>query len=75
MTKEDVLVYVNNKKVSIYRGMQVKHALIAHDYSLFKAVEEGRVAVVDENGFTIGLDGSLQDGAKLFVRERRQPAD
>jgi hypothetical protein len=73
MTREDVLVYVNNKKVSIYRGMQVKHALIAHDYSVYKAVEEGRAAVVDEKGFTVGMDGSLQDGAKLFIREKRQP--
>lgn len=73
MNREDILVYVNNKKVSIYRGMQVRHALIAHDYALYKAAEEGRAAVVDENGFTVGLDGSLRDGARLFVRERRRP--
>jgi len=46
--------------------MKVKHALIAYDQSLYKAALAGEVRVEDENGFTVGLEGSLADGAKIF---------
>jgi hypothetical protein len=47
--------------------MKVKHALIAYDQSLYKAALAGGVRIEDENGFTIGLEGSLADGAKIFT--------
>jgi hypothetical protein len=67
---EDILVHVNDKRVRLYVGMKVKHALIACDYSLYKAAKEGRVLVVDDNGFFVGLDGSLHDGARIFTNEK-----
>lgn len=66
--KERFIVYVNGKPVEIYRGMKVKHALIGSDYDLYKDCLEGRAVVRDENGFVVGLDGSLSEGARLEAR-------
>lgn len=63
-------VFVNNQPVKIYRGMQVKHALIALDYTLYKAAAAGELMVVDRHGFQVGLEGALQDGSRIFTRAR-----
>jgi len=67
---EKITVFVNGAPVELYRGMHVKHALISCDYSLYKAVEDGRAMVEDANGFRLGLDGALRDGARIFVVSR-----
>ena len=64
---ESIDVYVNGRKVSIYRGMKVKHALIAYDPKVHKAALAGEIRVEDENGFTVGLEGHLSDGARIFT--------
>ncbi|MEN2983909.1 MAG: hypothetical protein ABDH25_02655 [Dictyoglomaceae bacterium] len=69
MMVECITVYVNNKPVKIYQGMQVKHALISFDYSLYKSCENGKCIVLDENGFEIGLEGALCEGAKIYTKE------
>lgn len=61
-------MFVNGKTVSIYRGMKVKHALIALDQALYTAATEGKIRVEDENGFVLGLDGALSEGAKIFTK-------
>lgn len=66
--KERFTVYVNGTPIDIYRGMKVKHALTAFDYGLYKDCLEGRATVRDENGFVLGLDGSLYEGAGLEVK-------
>jgi hypothetical protein len=65
--KENIDVYINDQKISLYRGMKVKHALIAYDQSLYKAALDGEIRVEDANGFTVGIEGSLTDGAKIFT--------
>jgi hypothetical protein len=65
--KEHITVFVNGEPVELFRGMKVKHALIAYDNSLYKACLEGRAAVRDENGFVVGLEGALTEGAKLYA--------
>lgn len=44
-----IIVFVDDAAVSIYRGMSVKHALIAHDYAIYKAADEGELFLEDEN--------------------------
>jgi len=65
--KQNIDVYVNDQKISLYRGMKVKHALIAYDQSLYKAALDGEIRVEDANGFTVGIEGSLTDGSKIFT--------
>ena len=65
--KERFSVFVNGKPVTVFRGMSVKHALIAYNYPVYKACAEGRAAVRDEHGFAVGLEGALSEGAKLSI--------
>jgi len=64
---EHIGVYVNGRKIDLYRGMKVKHALMAYDQSLYKAALAGNVRVEDANGFMVGLEGSMADGSKIFT--------
>jgi hypothetical protein len=68
--KERITISVNNMPINIHRGMTVKHALIAHDQALYTAAMKGDIILVDDNGFQIGLEGALQDGAKIFTRHK-----
>jgi hypothetical protein len=65
--KETLSVFVNGEPVGVFRGMEVRHALVAYDYSVYKACAEGRAVVKDEHGFAVGLDGTLRDGATLYI--------
>jgi len=65
---DQILVYVNDRSVRIYRGMRVKHALISCDYALYEAVEKGTLLVEDENGFRVDLEGALHEGSRIYTR-------
>ncbi len=67
MKDDRISVYVNGAEVRILRGSKVKHALIAFDQTLYDAAEAGDLSVRDGNGFTVGLDGGLRDGSRLFT--------
>ncbi|MFB3924879.1 MAG: hypothetical protein ACE14T_02405 [Syntrophales bacterium] len=71
--QEHIVVYVNDLPVEIYRGMHVKHALISCSHELYRAVLEGDLIVKDENGFPVGIEGSLCDGSRLFTVKRENP--
>ena len=65
---KNITVYVNDSAVTIYAGMQVKHALIASDETLYTAARNDEIVVIDDNGFHIGLEGSLHDGARIYTK-------
>ncbi len=67
---ETILVHVNDQGVEIYRGMKVKHALISLDQALYEKALAGEILVKDENGFILGLEGGLSEGAKIFTAEK-----
>jgi hypothetical protein len=67
MSEDKMTVTVNGQEVIIHRGMKVKHALIACDQSLYDSAMAGDLSVRDAGGFNVGLEGSLQEGAKLFT--------
>ena len=71
MGKECINVTVNGHRIKIYRGMQVKHALIALDCSLYERVLGGEMMVVDKAGFELGLEGGLMENADILTRPRR----
>ncbi len=67
---ERITVIVNGIPVRLFRGMRVKHALIALDQKIYAAATEGRIWIEDAHGFRIGLEGALSDGTILKTRER-----
>jgi hypothetical protein len=64
---DHITVYVNGNPVKIYRGMQVKHALIACDERLYRAAVAGAIEIEDADGFPVGLEGALREGSRLFT--------
>jgi hypothetical protein len=71
MDKEKISVFVNDLPVKIYRGMKVKHALLALDQTLFEATQDGKILVRDDQGFIVGLEGTLHDGARLYAKKAK----
>ncbi len=67
--KETITVQVNHQPVEVYRGMKVKHALISLDQTLYEKALAGEIVVEDGNGFTLGLDGALTEGSRIFTTE------
>jgi hypothetical protein len=67
---EHITVFVDDRPVKIYRGMQVKHALIACDNALYRSAAAGKLMVEDHHGFRLGLEGALQEGSRIFTRAK-----
>jgi hypothetical protein len=67
MEKERIEVFVNDRPGTVYRGLTVKHALIAAGGDQYRPALDGDAAVRDENGFVLGLEGALHAGARLYV--------
>jgi len=64
-----IIVYVNDKKVSLYRGMRVKHALTLEQVRL---IESGKAEIRNSHGHVTGLDGALSDGERFtFYRKNK----
>jgi len=64
-----ITVYVDDRAVSLYRGMRVRHALTSEQVSL---IESGAAEVRNSYGHVVGLDGALSDGQRLsFHRKNR----
>ena len=66
--KEKINVFVNDRPVRIYRGMQVKHALIAFDQAVYEAAARGEMTVENADGFKTGLDGAVLEGTRIYTR-------
>lgn len=58
-------VYVNDKAVDLWQGMKVRHALAGS--GLLWELGEGK-RVYDQWGNEVGLDGALNEGARIYVR-------
>jgi len=57
-------VFVNNQEVELLPGMTVRHALIGAG---FQKPLPKELLVTDEWGNSIGMDGALDEGAKILV--------
>ncbi len=68
--EERITVFVDGQAVELYRGMRVKHALIALDQQLYQDALEGRIVVQDHRGFQLGLDGTVQSGVRISTRQK-----
>jgi len=67
--QERIKVHVNGKAVWISRTFSVKHALLAYNEDSLAEVVSGEAYVTDARGNEVGLDGSLFEGMRLYVRD------
>jgi hypothetical protein len=69
MTKRRrITFYVNDQPHTRWYGATVEHAVIAHDQRVLKDIREDRAWVVDARGDRVGMDGTLHDNVRLYVR-------
>lgn len=73
--KERFSVFVDDAPVEVYAGMKVRHALIASGQDLYEACVKGDVVVRDGDGFSVGLDGALSEGMRLYTASREKRHD
>ncbi len=66
-----VQVFVNGVSESLYKGMTVRHALIARDQALYDAARKGDVLLEDGNGFPLDLEGALTEGMTILTKPGR----
>ena len=64
-----IKVYVNGEPIYIFKGMKVKHILTQN---MAKDVKNGTKIVMDGDGHERGLEGSLTNGEKLYIKERKK---
>ena len=64
-----ITIYLNDRMVSLYRGMRVRHALTPEQVCL---VESGTAEVRDSYGHVVGLDGALSDGQRLTLQRKNE---
>jgi len=62
---DHVRVYVDGVEERLYRGMQVRHALIARDQAVYEAALRGEIRVEDGDGFPLALSGALTEGMRI----------
>ena len=60
-----IKIYVNDKPVFIFKGMKVKHVF---SYEVLQEVKKGTKIITDEEGHERGLEGSLTDGEKIYIK-------
>ncbi|MBT9129837.1 MAG: hypothetical protein DDT40_00445 [candidate division WS2 bacterium] len=65
-----IIVFVDDRELPLYRGMEVKHALIAYDMNIYQEAMEGKLKVVDEWGNEVGLSGAISEGNRFYIKGR-----
>ncbi len=65
-----IVVFVEDCEVPLFRGMEVKHALIAYNMNIYQEALEGKLKVVDEWGNEVGLSGAISDGNRFYIKGR-----
>jgi len=63
-----ITFYVDDRPFRRWYGTTVEQALTAHDQQLLEPIREGRAWITDARGDRVGLGGTVEDGARLYVR-------
>jgi len=68
----DMIVYINHKAISIFKGAIVLDAIRAYSAYSLKQVMNGKLFIMDKFGNITDPDGPLLEGQKLSLK-RKQP--
>lgn len=67
--KKMIAFYVNDQPITRPIGATVEQAVLAYSQDAWNDVRHGRASVVDGSGSRIDWDGSMYDGARVYVRK------
>jgi hypothetical protein len=66
--KNNMVVFVNGKKVSIFRGATIQDVVRAYSLTSSKRLVSGYLAVYDCFGYRTEPDGPAVEGGQYFLR-------
>jgi hypothetical protein len=66
--RKQITFYVNDKAITRPVGTTVEKAILAYSQAVWSDVRHGRALVVDSLGNRIDWDGSMYDGAHVYIR-------
>jgi hypothetical protein len=61
-----IKVFLNGEEIHVFKGMKVKHIL---SYDIISDIQNGDKMVVDDEGHERGIEGSLSEGEKVFIKK------
>lgn len=64
-----ITVHVEDEPLHIWRWARVRDAVAWYSEEEYRRVRRGERRVVDAAGHPVGLEGQLQDGARLYLRD------
>ncbi|MGN8681699.1 hypothetical protein ACTNEO_11095 [Gracilibacillus sp. HCP3S3_G5_1] len=67
-----MLVTINNKTISLFKGATLKHALLKTDENLYMDVMKEKAVIKDQEGNITGINGAVADGWAYFVEKREK---
>jgi hypothetical protein len=70
MVRRQITFYINDVPITRWYGVTVEQGVLAYDQEEYLALKRGEAWVVDGRGSRVGGRGTLQDGARLYIRHR-----
>lgn len=65
-----IRVFVDEDELTIWSWARVRHALNWYSEEAYREVLSGEKIVCDAAGHPVDLDGALEDGARLHLKDR-----
>jgi hypothetical protein len=64
-----MIVFINEKKISVFKGATLANAVLTYSKEIFKKVQEGSLGIFDRFGFLTESDGPAIEGQHYFLKE------
>ena len=62
-------VFINDEEIALFSGARVRDGLTAFSEKSLEAVNKGKLSVTDGEGHRVYLDGHLNDGDHLVLKD------
>jgi hypothetical protein len=71
MCRRNINFYINDKRLTRQYGTTVEQGVLAYDQGEYLALKRDEAWVVDGRGARVGPGGTLENGARLYIRHVR----
>lgn len=68
MTRREITFYINDKPITRWYGTTIEQGVLAYDQEEYLALKRGEAWVVDGRDSRVGPGGTLENGARLYIR-------
>lgn len=71
MSQRKITFYINDKPITRWYRTTVEQGVLAYDQEEYLALKRDEAWVVDGRGARVGPRGTLENGARLYIRHVR----